>query len=163
MKKIFALILILSLLLLAACKPNIETPPPAPTPPVETAPVAPPTPPPVETPESNITIRTQTASTELITEARCVSNSIEAVLNNPSDQEITLIKDMQIVINGLVVSHPDCDKNTIAAGESVYCRSIGGSLSIKKGAKNIVLINFLKTRNEYIVDCTGQNLNQTSV
>ena len=68
-------------------------------------------------------------------------------------QAITLARDAILHINGLIVAYPDCDKFTIAPGESVFCSDISGVLAIRQGAKNRIQISMKSQRSTSIVSC----------
>ena len=58
-----------------------------------------------------------------------------------------------MIINGLVVVDPECDKLTIAPGESVYCSDISGHYAIRQGEVNRIQINMERQRGISDVKC----------
>ena len=113
----------------------------------------------VTLPESEIPpapIETMKGKLEMITEARCFDNRIEVVLTNPTDETLTLAKDAKVILNGLVVVDPECDKLEIAPKESVYCSDISGHYAIRQGEVNRIQVNMKSERGLSDVDCSGQ-------
>lgn len=161
--KILFVLMVISLFVMSGCKkdqPAQETP-------VQTVPTAPasqapaqetPSLPASAVPEAPVqTIETTEGKMlEMITQARCLENRIEVVLTNPTDATLTLAKDAKVIMNGLTVVDPECDKLVIAPGESVYCADISGHYSIRNGEMNKIQVNMKAERGLSEVDCTGQ-------
>ena len=101
-------------------------------------------------PEAPVEVKTVL---DMISEARCLDNKIEVLLTNPTDETITLARDAKVIINGLIVIDPECDKLTLAPGESTFCTDISGHFSIRTGEKNRIQINMRSERGLSIVDC----------
>ncbi len=84
---------------------------------------------------------------------RCSDNRIEAELYNSKEDSLIIGEDIKIIVRGLIVPMPDCDKNTIEPGESVYCTDITGKYKIKDGI-NRVQANLLRERAVEDIDCS---------
>jgi hypothetical protein len=68
----------------------------------------------------------------------CADNKVSAVITNQEGREMTIVKDIKILIRGLVVTRPDCDKMTLAPGESAICDDISGGFPL--AASNIIIL-----------------------
>jgi hypothetical protein len=142
----FICILAISLLILGGCKSKEQAPTEQPAAPVEPV-VAP------AAPEEPAASAEQPLTQPSISEARCVDSRIEAVLTNTGSASAVLGKDFKIILNGLVVIDPECDKMTLAAGESTYCKDISGHYTIREGKVNTVQINAFSERAFEDIDC----------
>jgi hypothetical protein len=90
---------------------------------------------------------------KLISYIRCHPDGIEAVIQNTGDDEVTIGKDIKVMINGLLTSSSECDKLVLAPGESTYCKDITGPISHKKGKVNKIQLNLLHDRAIEEIDC----------
>jgi archaellum component FlaF (FlaF/FlaG flagellin family) len=153
-KYLFLVILALLVLCLAGCKKAAVEEKAAPTAPTVPEPTPPQPPVTAVIPEETTEATVQTSTKlEMVSEARCAANKIELRLTNPTQQTLTLGKDAKIILNGLVVTDPECDKLVVAPGESVFCSDISGHLSTKTGELNKVQINMGTERSTSEVDC----------
>ena len=145
MKKAILFILITMLLVLSACKEKEEAAQEAP---VEEAQEAP-----VEETAPEAPLESLTPGVDMISEARCLDNAIEIVFTNLADTTVILGRSAVIHVNGLIASHPECDKLEVAPGESVYCADISGPLAIRKGKQNKLQISTKTKTSAVVVDC----------
>ena len=111
---------------------------------------------PIEEPELEEAPVETISELEMISEARCIDNKIELVLTNPTDETFILGNTAKIIINGLIIVDPECDKLEIAPGESIYCADLSGHIAIRTGAKNTIQVNMKMERGLSVVDCAGQ-------
>lgn len=124
-KLIFVLILAMCLILVGGCKKEVPATPSGAVTPEETA--APPAP--QETAET----AAQAKPAEMLSGLRCIdNNTIEATIANTKDTALELTKDIKIMLNGMIVIDPECDKLTLNPGESVYCKDITGHIPIRR-------------------------------
>ena len=153
-KIVIALLLIL--VFVFACKKDVEKSKeivqPEPEAPVVEEPVEVTLP---ESEEGEAVIDVAPGKLDMISEARCIDNNIEVVLTNPTEKVLTFAKDAKIIINGLVVVDPECDKLTLEPGESTYCTDISGHLAIRQGAVNRIQVNMFSERGLSDIKCEG--------
>jgi hypothetical protein len=90
-----------------------------------------------------------------VSAVRCVDNKIELLLTNPTDKTLTLARDIIVHVNGMIVVDPECDRDTLMPGRSVYCSDISGHLAIRQGKKNRVKIDMDPDRSDIVVDCNN--------
>lgn len=134
-KAIISIIIIILIIGVFGCQKAAETP--KETAPVETTPVVP--------AEQNADVEKPVAASKAaLSDLRCAGNkSIEGVFTNTDEKPIKLAKDVKIIINGLIVVDPDCDKLDVQPGEAVYCKDFTGHLSVSGSKKtNEVTLNF---------------------
>jgi hypothetical protein len=143
MKRLILFLALTALLLFAGCKAKEEA---------EVG--TPPMPPAVEeTPEVS---EPAAESGELLSATRCVDSKIQGVITNILDSEVTLGKDIKILINGLLIVDPVCDSMTLAAGESTFCDDLSGHIAIRAGKVNRVQLNAFSERAYEEVDCAAK-------
>ncbi len=137
-KLILFCILTIALLLFAGCKKAEEEPaPPA-------------------LPEPVIIVEEPTEEAEpgkMLSELRCIDGAIEAVVTNTGETEAAIGDDIKVMINGLLIVDPECDKYILAPGESTYCKDISGHIKIRTGKENRIQLNALRERALEVIDC----------
>ena len=144
MKKLILIcILITALLLIGGCKKAVDE-----------QPVTEPSVPVVVEPQEGEGNGAEAAEPgKILSALKCLDGAIEGIVTNTGDKELTLAKDIKVLINGLIVVDPECDKLVLAPGESVYCRDLSGHYAIRKGQVNRVQLNLLGERAVEVVDC----------
>lgn len=160
MKKLILISILVIIVLISGCKKEMPAAP-------ETPPAIPSgqeTPPPI--PETDLTNETpatpeapmevKTPGLEMVSQARCIDNKIGLVVTNPTNQTLTLAKDAKVIVNGLTVIDPECDKMEIKPGESVFCADISGHYATRTGEQNRIQINMFSERSMTVVNCEGQ-------
>lgn len=95
-----------------------------------------------------------TAQVETLELIRCTDNKIEAMITNNNDMDIEITKDVKIIINGLVVVDPECDKMLLKPGESTTCADITGHYPIRTGKINKVQLNLHDEKIDKDIDCS---------
>jgi len=153
---IFFIILIIGIFIIGCKKqaeqdiitPTIEKPAPQVTQPAENA-----TPPitPEEISKQEVISSADTSKT--VSGLRCFGTNIEGVVTNIDSTTVTLAKTVKIIINGKVVALPECDKLTLAPGESTYCKDLTGPYSFEAGKLNRMQFNFASRRVIEEVQC----------
>ncbi|MBR9691829.1 hypothetical protein GOV06_03495 [Candidatus Woesearchaeota archaeon] len=93
---------------------------------------------------------------KIISSMKCVEDRIQAVIKNTGDTEATMVKDIKVILNGLLVVDPVCEKLTLAPGEETQCQDISGHIAIRTGKVNSVQINLLRDRAIEYVDCSEE-------
>lgn len=84
----------------------------------------------------------------------CKDNAIEMDVTNPSNElTVTLGLKAFVFINGVKVAVPDCDKLTLAPGETVHCTDITGPVAVRKGKDNKIIIKAVGASSEMMVYC----------
>jgi hypothetical protein len=68
----------------------------------------------------------------------CAEGRISAVITNQEGRDMEITKDIKLLIRGLVVTRPDCDKMTLAPGESAICDDISGGFPLADS--NIIIL-----------------------
>ena len=146
-KLILVLILAICLILVGGCKKEVPVTPSEAAAPEEAA--TPPTP-----PEMAETAAPETPA-EILSGLRCIgNNTIEATIANTKDTALELTKDIKIMLNGIIVIDPECDKLTLNPGESVYCKDITGHIPIRQGKINTIQLNLAGERITGEVSCS---------
>jgi len=91
-----------------------------------------------------------------LSEVSCVDGNIQAKVTNTGAADAALAKEIKVLVNGLLVVDPECDKATLAAGESTLCTDLSGHLSVREGKLNTVQINLANDRAVEYVMCTAK-------
>ena len=98
----------------------------------------------------------QEPSAVILSGLKCIDDKIEGVITNTQDQAAGLNKEIKIIINGLIVIDPECDKATLEAGESTVCSDLSGHFPIRTGKVNTIKLNLLRESVIEYVDCAGE-------
>ena len=85
-------------------------------------------------------VATEYKGDELISDAVCADGKIGAIITNIGEEEATIPKDIKILLRGMVVIDPDCEKMTLAAGESILCENVAGHFSTGTGKQQVTVI-----------------------
>ena len=93
---------------------------------------------------------------EMISQEKCFNDRIELVLTNPTDQTLTLVKDIVVHLNGLIIVDPACVKSILKPKESIYCSDISGHLPIREEKENTIQISIESQKITKIIDCRVQ-------
>ena len=133
MRKIMAILCILTLILTIGCTKQT-------TQPTEEQPVTPATPTQEEvtpvTPTENVTEEAK-PSAELLSDVKCADGKIFGTLTNTADFTIEVEKDVQLIINGLINRELGCGKTVLASGEATLCDTLNGRFPIRTGKNRL--------------------------
>ena len=97
----------------------------------------------------------QTAS-DLVYAAKCVDDKIELFLINPTNDTLTIVEDIKIHLNGMIVVDPECSKSTLIPGKKVFCSDISGHLPIREKKENLLQLSIDLEKYEFVIDCENQ-------
>ena len=89
---------------------------------------------------------------EMVTKAVCAEGKIGAVITNVGEDEVTIGKDMKLLLRGMVVKTPGCDKEVLAPGESTTCTQLNGMFPVASG-QNEVLVTIGAQTGKATVTC----------
>lgn len=98
----------------------------------------------------------QEPSAAILSGLKCIDDKIEGVITNTQDQAAELNKEIKVIINGLIVIDPECDKSTLEPGESTVCSDLSGHFTIRTGKVNTVKLNLLRESVIEYVDCAEE-------
>jgi hypothetical protein len=77
---------------------------------------------------------------KMVTNAVCTEEGkIGAVITNIADSTVEIGKDIKILLRGLVVKTPGCDKTELAPGESTTCTTLNGPFPVISGQNEVVV------------------------
>lgn len=76
---------------------------------------------------------------EMVTSAVCADGVVGAVITNVADTPVTLMNEWKVLIRGLVVKEPGCDKTTLEPGESTTCTTLNGPFPVMDGENEIII------------------------
>ncbi|MEE9525579.1 MAG: hypothetical protein V3V78_03160 [Candidatus Woesearchaeota archaeon] len=76
---------------------------------------------------------------EMVTSAVCADGKVGAVITNVADTTVTLAREWKILIRGLVVKDPGCDKTTLEPGDSTVCTTLNGAFPVVPGQNEVVI------------------------
>ncbi|MBW2982014.1 hypothetical protein KY343_03985 [Candidatus Woesearchaeota archaeon] len=93
------------------------------------------------------------APVEVVSDVNCIDNKIELLLANPTNKTLTLVEDIVIHLNGMIVVDPECRISTLMPGKKVFCSDISGHLAIRKEKKNTLQISMGSEKFDFVVDC----------
>lgn len=93
---------------------------------------------------------------DMAADVRCVDDRIELMFTNPTNDTLTLVKDVIIEVNGMVVVDPECNILTIKPKKKALCIDISGHLPIKEGKENTVQLSTKTEKVRLVVDCGNQ-------
>ncbi len=120
---VMRMILVLLAILIAACVPLVETQDTPDVAAVEKAEV-------VEEKEEKVDTKTESpltgavvASTELLSDVSCAERMITLTFTNTGSERIK-VSDADFIVNGQLDISPECDADTLAAGESTLCSGL---------------------------------------
>ena len=122
-----------------------EEAPTAPTAPTEpTAPVVP-----------EPTVPTEYVGDKTISNAVCIGREIQATITNIGSESVEIGRSMTIQVNGNAVARPGCEKTTLAAGESIYCDNLAGTLIglVRPGKQNEIVVKLKASSAQATVTC----------
>ena len=125
-------VIVVVVLLVINRQPPEEAPPAVPAP----APAPEPEPEPV-LPEPEVP--TEYVGAELVSNAVCANGKIGAIITNVGEDTVSIGKDLKILMRGLVIKEPGCDKDELAPGEQTTCTTLNGVFPVIDG-KNEILI-----------------------
>ena len=108
---------------------EVPVAPPAPVEEVEEGPVL---------PEAEVPTE-YAGEAEIVTQAVCADGKVGAVITNVADVEVTLMKEWKVLLRGLVVKEPGCDKTVLAPGESTTCTTLNGPFPVVSGQNEVVV------------------------
>lgn len=100
-------------------------------------------------------VATEYAGDEIIANAVCIGREIQAVITNTGTETVEIGRGLTIQINGNAVVKPDCEKTTVAAGESIQCDNLAGPLVglVKPGKQNEVVVKLKAASAQATVTC----------
>ncbi len=125
-----AVVVVVVIVLLFTLKKPVEVPE-APAPVVEE---------PVEPVLPEPEVPTQYAGeAEMVTSAVCADGVVGAVITNVADTQVTLMSEWKVLIRGLVVKEPGCDKTTLEPGESTTCTTLNGPFPVIDGENELII------------------------
>jgi len=90
---------------------------------------------------------------EIISEVKCIDNTIQLLFTNPADKTLTFVEDIVIHLNGMIVADPDCYRYAISPGKRVFCNDISGHLPIRKGKENLLQLSMGLEKFDFVIDC----------
>ncbi len=97
--------------------------------------------------------QTETAK-EILSELKCINNTrIEGVITNIQEQSLTFTKDLKVIVNGLIVIDPECDKTTLEPGESTFCADLSGHYNVRADRVNTIKISLLRENVIEDIEC----------
>jgi hypothetical protein len=76
---------------------------------------------------------------EMVTNAVCADGKVGAVITNVADTTVTLNKEWKVLLRGMVVKDPGCDKTVLEPGESTTCTTLSGTFPLVEGKNEIVV------------------------
>jgi len=76
---------------------------------------------------------------EMVTSAVCAEGKIGAVITNVAEETVVLAKDVKMLLRGLVVKEPGCDKAELAPGESTVCTTLNGPFQVMPGQNEVII------------------------
>jgi hypothetical protein len=94
---------------------------------------------------------------EMVSKARCIDDRIELFLTNPTNNTLTLAKDIKIHVNGMIVADPKCSRDELMPGKKAFCSDVSGHLAIREGKENTIQINMGSEKKEFVVNCSNTN------
>ncbi|MBW2965975.1 hypothetical protein KY342_02620 [Candidatus Woesearchaeota archaeon] len=84
-------------------------------------------------------VETEYKGDELISDAVCADGKIGAIITNTGTESASIPKDIKILLRGMVVIDPDCEKMTLSAGESITCENVAGHFPTGTGQQQIMV------------------------
>jgi len=120
---------------------------PAPAAPETQAPTAPETPA-VQAPETPTTYE---GEANAIANVVCAGGKIGGKLTNIGATKVTIGNELKVLLRGMVVKDPGCDKTALEPGESTTCTAMNGPFKVISG------------QNEIVVRITGAKESQATV
>ncbi len=93
---------------------------------------------------------------DMAADVRCVDDRIELMFTNPTNDTLTLVKDVIIELNGMVVVDPECNILTIKPKRKALCTDISGHIPIKEGKKNLIRLSTKTEKVRLVIDCGNQ-------
>ena len=74
-----------------------------------------------------------------ITNAVCSNGKIGAIITNIVDNKVTIGNELKVLLRGMVVKDPGCDKTSLEPGESTTCTAVNGPFQVVKGQNEVVV------------------------
>ncbi|MBW2995680.1 hypothetical protein KY332_00095 [Candidatus Woesearchaeota archaeon] len=120
------IVVVVVLLLVFMRKPAEEEAPPAP---VVEGPVL---------PEAEVPTE-YAGEAEMVTSAVCADGVIGAVITNVAENTVVLATDVKMLLRGMVVKEPGCDKTALEPGESTTCTTLNGPFAVVEGQNEVII------------------------